>query len=327
MQEDLIEALNNKNPSIKAETASFLGRAISKTLPTNFNKKLLKLLTTALIKTLNEPDPTVRDCSAEALGTLLKLLGEKIVGPYLTDVDTLKMAKIKECSEKAVILVKIPTNKKERPASAPPVKVKTSIKSGTSGGSSDPKPVTRPTTAATGKKIITKKLPSGPGGNVGSGLGGGISKSGSSAKILPTEREMSSEEIDEKAMEILPPDIVNGLADPNWKVRLSSAETFITALDDLEQTTGLSQILLRVLCKKPGFKDMNFQVIKIKLDIVKKITEIFGITTTTAEFINNEITEKLGDAKNATGAGKKNLSYFHYLFPIYSILILVISLL
>lgn len=120
MQEDLFEALASKNPSVKSETNMFLARALTKTLPAVLNKKFLKALTGALIKTLNESDPSVRDASAEALGTLHKLLGEKVMATYLVDVDALKMTKIKEFSENAVIVVKIPVIKKARPASAKP---------------------------------------------------------------------------------------------------------------------------------------------------------------------------------------------------------------
>lgn len=55
MLEDVLEALNNKNPSVKLETASFLARSFTKTVPTALNKKLLKALSGALIKNLNEP--------------------------------------------------------------------------------------------------------------------------------------------------------------------------------------------------------------------------------------------------------------------------------
>lgn len=52
--EDVLEALNNKNPSVKCETSLFLARAFTKTSPASVNKKLLKAITTALIKTINE---------------------------------------------------------------------------------------------------------------------------------------------------------------------------------------------------------------------------------------------------------------------------------
>lgn len=55
MQEDLCGALDNKNPSIKAETASFLARAFARTPPSVLgNKKILKAFIAPLLKTLNE---------------------------------------------------------------------------------------------------------------------------------------------------------------------------------------------------------------------------------------------------------------------------------
>lgn len=53
--EDVLEALNNKNPSVKAETAAFLARAFARCQPAALNKKMLKAYTGALLKTLNEP--------------------------------------------------------------------------------------------------------------------------------------------------------------------------------------------------------------------------------------------------------------------------------
>lgn len=66
-------------------------------------------------------DPAVRDSSAEALGTLMKLVGEKAIGPFLVELekDNLKMTKIRECCDKAVIAVKVASSKKERPTTAP----------------------------------------------------------------------------------------------------------------------------------------------------------------------------------------------------------------
>lgn len=116
IQEDICEALNNKNPSVKAETASFIARALTVTQPAVLNKKLLKTYITALLKTLNEPDPVVRDSAADAIGTAVKLMGDKPIAPFLTDVDALKLAKIKEFTDKAVINIKIAGVKKERPA-------------------------------------------------------------------------------------------------------------------------------------------------------------------------------------------------------------------
>lgn len=48
-------ALANKNPSVKAETASFMARALCYCTPANLNKKLLKVIVTDLLKGVSEP--------------------------------------------------------------------------------------------------------------------------------------------------------------------------------------------------------------------------------------------------------------------------------
>ncbi|XP_049292206.1 protein mini spindles isoform X4 [Anopheles funestus] len=309
--EDVLEALGNKNPSVKMETASFLARSFTKTLPAALTKKVLKPLIAALLKTLNEPDPAVRDASADAIGTAMKLVGEKIIAPYLTEVDALKMAKIKESCDRAVITVKIPAARKERPATAP-AKAVTTIKKAPSetkvgaSGSGGSGGVQRPATAAT----VVKKVVSGGGlkkSATGGALGGGRAsaggaKAGTSAAAPNTEKDLSQEEIDERAGEMLPPDALGGLMDANWKTRLSAVESFAGAIAGLETKPGLSQILLRSLAKKPGFKDTNFQVLKGKLDTARTVVERFGITTTTADYLLTDVTEKLGDAKNGSPA-------------------------
>lgn len=281
--EDILEALNNKNPSVKAETAAFLARAFTRTQPIVFNKKLLKALTTVLLKTLNESDPTVRDASADAIGTAHKLLGEKSMGPYLAEVDPLKLAKIKESSEKAVILVKTPPPKREQRPTTAPTKAAAILR----GGSSDPKSVTRPASGVAKKPVAKKMVAGGGGGSIV------LAKSSSAAKILPTEREMSQEEIDEKAAELLQPEALSGITDSLWKTRLTAVEAFLNCLDGVETKPGNSQILIRLICKKPGLKETNFQVLKIKLEILVTVVEKMGITTTTADLIINDLVSTL----------------------------------
>lgn len=299
MQEDILEALNNKNPSVKSETCLFLSRAISKTQPAALNKKLLKTLATALLKTLNEPDPTVRDSSAEALGTAMKLVGEKAMGPCLVDVDALKMAKIKECCEKAVITVKVVAAKKERPTTAPTATAAPSKPA----GSTQPKPVARPATGGP-KKAAPAKKPA-------AASSAGVPKSSSASKLapkaLPTERDLSPEDVEERVADLLPGDVTTGLMDANWKTRLAAVESFAVCINDLDNKNNASQVLVRTLAKKPGLKDTNFQVLKIKLEILKAICETMTITVTTADYIMTDAIEKLGDAKNS-GPAKEVLT-------------------
>ncbi|XP_034182971.1 msps cytoskeleton-associated protein 5 isoform X1 [Osmia lignaria lignaria] len=296
--EDSVAALENKNPAVKAETAAYLARCFSRTPPPSLNKKLLKAYTTILLKTLNEPDPTVRDCSADALGTAMKLIGEKSMMPFLTDLDNLKMTKIKECAEKAVIHVKIPSTSKaaaERPNTAP-----SKIESAAKSKESEFKVPKRPNTS-NAKKTSAKK----PSSSSLTNLAG--SKKASAPK-LQVEKNYSAEEIDEMAMQLLPGDILSGLVDSNWKTRLTAVEQLMEFVKQTDPTEVPTQVIVRTLAKKPGFKDTNFQVLKLRLEIVKYLAENFPFSTTVCEYCIMDITEKLGDAKNSAVAGETLLA-------------------
>ncbi|XP_037945409.1 protein mini spindles isoform X2 [Teleopsis dalmanni] len=303
MQECIVESLGSKNPTVKLETGSFLSRAFARTQPAAINKKLLKLLVTTLVKTLNEPDPNVRDSSAEAIGTLMKLMGEKTVAPLLVDVDALKMAKIKEFHDNAEIKVKIVGAKKERPATAPTSKPANTVSS--KGGSTEPKPVVRPSTAGVKKALPKKAASRNTGGGDSNAIGGGATKSASS-KSLATEREMTPEEVQAKGDELIAADILQGLVDSNWKNRLAAVENLLAQVPEFDpKTPGISQVLVRTISgRKPGLKEMNFQVLKHKLDIIRAVAETFPLTTITVDIVCNEITEKLADVKNGTTAAE-----------------------
>ncbi|XP_026670191.1 protein mini spindles isoform X2 [Ceratina calcarata] len=293
--EDTVAALENKNPAVKAETATYLARCFARTPPPSFNKKLLKAYTSALLKTLNEPDPTVRDSSAEALGTAMKLIGEKAMMPFLTDMDNLKLTKIKECAEKAVIHVKVPTASKvsERPNTAPS-KIESTAKT-----KKETKPAKRPNTSTT-KKPSSKK----PSASSLTNLAGS-KKSGSK---LQTEKNYSVEEIEEMAMQSLPSDVLSGLVDSNWKNRLSAVEQLFEFVKQMDPVEIPVQVVVRTMARKPGFKDTNFQVLKLRLEIVKFLAENFPFSTIVCEYCIMDITEKLGDSKNSSVAAETLLA-------------------
>ncbi|KAJ8683238.1 hypothetical protein QAD02_019030 [Eretmocerus hayati] len=287
--EESIAGLENKNPSVKAETASFLARCFSRTPPPSLNKKLLKAYTGSLLKTLNEPDPLVRDNSAEALGTALKLVGEKAMSPFLADLDNLKMSKIKENAEKAVIHVKVSAPRKavtDRPNTAP-AKIESSTKASENGQKS-----ARPKTGLAKKPTAGKKLAGSSGANSGS----------KKSSKTPTEKNLSNEEVDEIASEHLPSEILTGLVDANWKARLSAAEQLQEFVQQMDSSQISTQVLVRILGKKPGFKDTNFQVLRLRIELVKMLAENHPFSSTVAEYCLMDITEKLGDVKNSSVA-------------------------
>nr|XP_018902745.1 PREDICTED: cytoskeleton-associated protein 5 [Bemisia tabaci]XP_018902746.1 PREDICTED: cytoskeleton-associated protein 5 [Bemisia tabaci]XP_018902747.1 PREDICTED: cytoskeleton-associated protein 5 [Bemisia tabaci]XP_018902749.1 PREDICTED: cytoskeleton-associated protein 5 [Bemisia tabaci] len=296
IQEDVIAALDNKNPSVKAEVAAFLGRCFCKCTPTILNKKLLKVYSAALLKTLNESDPLVRDSSADALGVAMKVVGEKVMMPFLPDVDALKLGKIKEGCEKAVITAKVTKTRDERPASAAP-KVEEKPKA----GSVAPKPVKRPIASGTitkSKSSLAKKTITGSTSNL-------ASKSvKSTAAKTPPEREITDEEFEEKCESLLPPNLLNHLTDSSWKTRLAAAEQFLQLVESIGVGEAPSQVLFKVLTKKPGLKDNNFQVLKFRLDTLKRIAEKFPISSTALNIVLTDTASLLGDPKNGSAAAE-----------------------
>ncbi|XP_050682742.1 protein mini spindles [Leptidea sinapis] len=276
IMEDMIAAFENKNPSIKAESASFLARALCVTQPAAFNKKLIKAYVPSLLKLLESADPAVRDAASEALGTATKLVGEKNIAPHIGKLDNLKEQKIKEFADKAEIKVKISAPKKEvKPKGAATGKGD----SKPSAGSTAPKPVKRPQA----KKVV-----------------GSAKKAPKSAQASPPrEQELSSEEVDARAEGLFPEDVVKGLTDGNWKTRLQSVQSFHSTIQGLTMEDTSAQVLYRVLNKKPGLKDTNVQVLKARLEACKYITENFPISTTAASFVLQDVVTKLGEASCA----------------------------
>lgn len=225
-------------------------RASAKTPPSAFNKKLLKALVVALLKTLNESDPIVRDGSADALGTLSKLMGEKVVAPFMTDVDPLKLAKIKESAEKVVLSVRIAEPKESRPVSRPQTATAAAPRS-ESAPTKEPRKLVNSATF--------KKKPASA--RAESTSCSDSKRAGSASSLPPPEREMSMEEVIEKASEILSASLINQLSDANWKTRLSAVEQMNEMIDKIEPGPGMSQCLLKTLCKKPGMKVSSFRKI------------------------------------------------------------------
>lgn len=71
-------------------------------------------------------------------------------------------------------------------------------------------------------------------------------------------------------------------------------------IQTLERADIPTQVLVRVLCKKPGLKDNNFQVIKLKLEAVKFLAEKSDFSKRSAEYVIPDVVDKLSDPKNGS---------------------------
>ncbi|GAA5837023.1 hypothetical protein JCM11251_004477 [Rhodosporidiobolus azoricus] len=103
--EDILTFSKDKNPSVKASTLSFYTRCLSSTL-TPPSKADLPPLIEAFKKTLEDSDAAVRAAAADVLGTLSKVVGERVFGTLVGEMDPLRMGKVKEAEEKALVKCK-----------------------------------------------------------------------------------------------------------------------------------------------------------------------------------------------------------------------------
>uniref|UniRef100_A0A670J340 Cytoskeleton associated protein 5 n=1 Tax=Podarcis muralis TaxID=64176 RepID=A0A670J340_PODMU len=264
LSEDILAVMDNKNPTIKQQTSLFIARSFRHCNSTVLSKSLLKPFCAALLKHINDSAPEVRDAAFEALGTALKVAGEKAVNPFLTDVDKLKLDRIKESAEKVELAggsrASGGTDRKE----SKPVAGKTPALSGAAGDKD---------TKDNSKSGAQKKAPA--------------------AKI---------EVCEEKASAVLPAACLQQLDSGNWKERLACMEEFQKAVELMDRTEMPCQALVRMLAKKPGWKETNFQVMQIKLHIVALIAQKGTFSKTSAQIVLDGLVDKIGDVKCGNNA-------------------------
>nr|POE54951.1 spindle pole body component alp14 [Quercus suber] len=105
IQSDVREALQNKNPQIKEQSAKFLIRAL-KTTRDAPSLELTKEFAEAGKKLLGESAAPLRDAGAEILGVLWKVMGDRNMLNHLEGLDELRKNKIKEFSDAAEVKAK-----------------------------------------------------------------------------------------------------------------------------------------------------------------------------------------------------------------------------
>ncbi|XP_040601761.1 cytoskeleton-associated protein 5 isoform X2 [Mesocricetus auratus] len=303
ISEDVLAVMDNKNPTIKQQTSLFIARSFRHCTASTLPKSLLKPFCAALLKHINDSAPEVRDAAFEALGTALKVVGEKAVNPFLADVDKLKLDKIKECSEK----VELVHGKKASSAAEKKDCKPVPGRAATSGAAGDkdtkdasvPKPgplKKAPTTKAGGPP--KKGKTTAPGSSAATGT---KNKKGLETKEI-VEPELSIEVCEEKASAVLPPTCIQLLDSSNWKERLACIEEFQKAVELMERTEMPCQALVRMLAKKPGWKETNFQVMQMKLHIVALIAQKGNFSKTSAQIVLDGLVDKIGDVKCGNNA-------------------------
>jgi protein STU2 len=155
--------MKHKNPQVKTESLKFLVRCLRAT-PLNPTKQEITAIGESCTKLLGENFEPVRQAAQEALGTLMKIVGERAMIQFLDGVDDIRKAKIKEFYEKAEIKARARPEPKAAPAKTRPA----AAGGGNTGprpsslrpGASKPAPLKRPSsTISVDKDLDSPKKP------------------------------------------------------------------------------------------------------------------------------------------------------------------------
>ncbi|KAB2579325.1 hypothetical protein BFW01_g6325 [Lasiodiplodia theobromae] len=103
--EEIMEALKHKNPQVKLGTSQLLIRVLKSTKDAPQPPET-KSISEGATKLLTESQATQRDAGAEILGTLWKIMGDRIMNPHLEGLDEIRKNKIKEFHDSAEVKAK-----------------------------------------------------------------------------------------------------------------------------------------------------------------------------------------------------------------------------
>lgn len=105
IQADVLEALKNKNPQIKENSAKFLSRCLKSTREAPSIEQTKEIAETSK-KLLTESAAQLRDAGSEILGILWKIMGDRNMLSHIDGLDDIRKTKIKEFSDAAEVRAK-----------------------------------------------------------------------------------------------------------------------------------------------------------------------------------------------------------------------------
>lgn len=115
---ETLEAMKHKTPQVRLAAAKYLIRILKETSGPPTKSEVGEIITSS-VKLVGDTLPDVRSCGFEAVGTLMKITGERELNAYLDSIDDIKMKKIKEFYEKAEVKAKA-SSTKPKPVAAQP---------------------------------------------------------------------------------------------------------------------------------------------------------------------------------------------------------------
>ncbi|KAI9105402.1 hypothetical protein DFS34DRAFT_7380 [Phlyctochytrium arcticum] len=317
LAEEMGAAIAHKNPQVRTETLHWVTRCL-KTMRKPPGKNELKILSVAMVKAMEDSTDTVRDGAAEGLGTMMKVVTERVMLSYLDKLDNIKQAKIREYFEKAEVKASSGTK------AAPPAAKKTGSARPATMAASKPKnskihansmddqdkenhaPVkARPATMKPAPKTTGPiKRPA-----TGARPATGGNKSTAAAKAtIPVNAPVAPKYTEHSAWEYMTEtfgeNLATELSDSAWKVRLGAAVSLLEKVEQLPNDQVEAEAVTIAIASKPGWKENNFQVMTNMIKIFKLLAqEKPSFNRAAGAAIIPGLADNLGDMKVKRVAG------------------------
>ncbi|TDL27444.1 microtubule associated protein [Rickenella mellea] len=336
---DIIPHLSSKNPQVKEGTMKFLTRCLSTTSVPPAQTQV-KPLSESLAGLLEDQFEGARNEAAVALGTLMKIVGERPLNAIMDQLPDVRKVKVKEAFEKATVKCKAGGGAPQKaPAAIQPKGIVKKAPVKTEGQSAGPpdsdevpeRPKGKPPARLLSKKpqlvepesetasrpsstgSVSKPPQKAPVTAKKPALTAAVAASAStkSSKTAPIaastdldafKYKHTPEDAEALASELIPANIATDLSDANWKIRLAALDEMTSWVDGTVDTVD-SEVVVRYLGKK-GWNEKNFQVSAKLYGILAALAErcpSFGKSTVALSVPH--LSEKLGDMKLKKPAG------------------------
>ncbi|KAI9015620.1 armadillo-type protein, partial [Hyaloraphidium curvatum] len=295
--EDLASASAHKTPQVRCESIKWLVRCL-RTARKPPGKAEIKALGEMLMRTIEDPANEVREVSAEALGTMLRLVGERAMMAFMDRLkeDKIRDAKVREFAERAEVKAAgaAPAPQASSSGGAAPSRGAPS-REATSYGSASRNVVLKPS-------AVKKPAPAKPATASTSSAAAAPAKPKTAPKAAVVEEapisfKWSDEAAEEAAAELLEAATITNLADTNWKVRLEALNAGFEKIKAKDPAELDTEMLARLLLRKPSWKENNFQVLTVMINALQHLARAPGFGKGTASLVLPGLVEKLNDAK------------------------------
>ncbi|KAI8616669.1 armadillo-type protein [Chytriomyces sp. MP71] len=289
--DDLTTAAKHKNPQVRALSVAWLARCLS-ALRKPPPKTELKAVAELLVRGLEDADAACREACNGALGVLMRIVGERALAGFVAGVDEVRMAKMREACEGAIVKVSAVGAVAKAPVAAAPVAAPPVARAAASVGKSV---LVKPTSAG------AKKKPAGSGSASGSASASSVSTAPAKKKGGAEEKEemLTFKFTDDNAVPWVAENFaemdLKAFGDANWKNRLAACHDFLEALK--AKTSTEPEAVIRFLSKTPGWKESNFQVMTAVVSIFEHLAKQLSASKAALSLTISNLAEKLGDAK------------------------------